>query len=121
MSTWTTLLIFAGIPATIFGLIFATVVLTSGRDRPHDPHLVVGLAREDAGCVVRTDAEGRQVHEPGPVTSPTCFTARCAECHTVHRDGAADVHFAGPREGIDTVTAQGWRLAGPRLRCPRCR
>lgn len=120
MSTWTALLIFAGAPAAVVGLLYAAVVLTNGRDRPHDPDIVVGPVRQEAGCAVGTDAGGRQVHEPRPGTDPTCFTVRCAECHAVHRDGPDDVHFAGPREGTDTVLAKGWRLAGPRLRCPRC-
>lgn len=121
MSTWTAVLVFAGIPAAIVGLIFAVVVLGGGRRRPHDPDVVVGILRPEAGCAVRIDAGGRHVHETRPGTDPTCFTVRCAECHTTHRDGTDDVHFTDPRDGTDSVLALGWRLAGPRLRCPRCR
>ncbi|GAA2565801.1 hypothetical protein GCM10010210_46430 [Pseudonocardia hydrocarbonoxydans] len=120
VSTWTALLVFAGIPAVVFGLIFVVVVLTEGRERPYDPR-IVGIVRPEVGCTVRTDQEGRQRHEPVPEAGPTCFIARCAECHTIHRDGPDDVHFADLREGIDTVRALDWQLAGPRLRCPRCR
>lgn len=114
-------LLFAGIPAAIFGLIFAAATLSSGVERPHDSLTVVGLVREETGCVRATDATGRQVHEPRPGAEPTCFLARCAECRAVYREGEHDVHFTGRRECVDTVTSRGWRLAGPRLRCPRCR
>ncbi|MFC4950957.1 hypothetical protein [Pseudonocardia sp. GCM10023141] len=121
MSPWTAVLVFVGIPAAIFGLVAVAVVLSSGRSRPYDPYVVIGAVREETGCAIRTDADGRQVHEPRPGTTPTCVTARCAECRTVFRDGAHDVHFAGRGECVATVTARGWRLAGPRLRCPSCR
>ncbi|MCX6465180.1 MAG: hypothetical protein NTW05_16545 [Pseudonocardiales bacterium] len=121
MSAWVAVLVFAGIPAGIFGTIFAAVALTSGGERPHNPFAVVGLVREGAGCVAGTDDAQRRVHEPQPGTDPTCFTARCAECGEVYRDGVHDVHFTSVCQGVDIVTSQGWRLAGPRLRCPRCR
>lgn len=120
VSAWTAVLIFAGLPAAVVGLVFAAVVLSNGRERPHDPGIVVGLVHQEVGCAVETDAEGHVVHEPRPGAAPTCFTARCAECQAVHRDGTGAVHFAGRRQGTETVLARGWRLAGPRLRCPRC-
>lgn len=121
VSTWTVVLIFGGAPAAIFGIIVAAVTLTSGAKHPYDPFVIVGLVREETGCVPTTDGAGREVHEPQPGSAPTCFTARCAECRTVHRHGAHDVHFRRRQECVDHLTARGWRLAGPRLRCPRCR
>jgi hypothetical protein len=123
MSTTQALLVFLGIPvvlvAGITGLVFA-VTRRVHSPPPDGPPL--GIAPTPGPCDVRTDAHGRQVHEPASSESdrPTCWTLTCAECATSYREGEHDVHFTHPDQAVTVARSRGWVLAGHRMRCRRC-
>ncbi len=120
MTTLEAILVFAGLPTAIFGTIAALTFATGSRrvPRPPDPP-PLGTRIQEVSCVVR-ETDGRAVHEPSREEGPRCWTVRCAECGTPYTEGTEDVHFTGPSHGVSTVSARGCRLAGARLRCPRC-
>lgn len=121
MTTLEAVLIFAGLPAAIFGTIAVVVFGAVPRRTLREPEPPpVGTRTHEVSCVVRETDGGRAVHEPGTEEGRKCWTVQCAECGLRYTEGADDVHFTGPLHGVSTVSARGWRLAGARLRCPRC-
>ncbi|MDN5749110.1 MAG: hypothetical protein L0H64_11430 [Pseudonocardia sp.] len=124
MSTLEAVLVFGGIPLAIFGVIAAAVYAAAPRRTLRRPEPPVGIIAEQAPCDVRSTDDGRQMHdasdEPSQVAARVCWTVSCAECGTRYSDGSYAVHFDGPVHGISVTAAHGWRLAGARMRCPKC-
>lgn len=109
-------LIFAGAPAAIVAVIAALVFASNPRPGPPRTSPPVGIAVEPVACAVRHTGDGREDHDP----AAPCWTMRCAECGVRYTEGANVVHFTGPLQAISVSAAHSWRLAGARMRCPRC-
>lgn len=124
VNTLQAIAIFAGAPLAIFGIIVAAVYASTARATPRRPDPPVGITVEQEPCTVHRAEDGSEVHEraTGPATdrARVCWTVRCAECGTGYSEGAKSVHFTGPGHAVSVTDARGWRLAGARMRCPRC-
>ena len=124
MSALEAVLVFGGIPLAIVGVIAAAVFAAAPRRASQQFKPPVGIIAEQAPCDVRSTDDGRQVHdvsdEPLQASARVCWTVSCAECGIRYCDGAYAVHFTGPVHGISVTAARGWRLAGARMRCPKC-
>jgi hypothetical protein len=125
VTTFQAVLIFAGIPLAIVGLITLVVFATTARRPRPRPQPPVGLVAEPTPCRRTTRPDGREVHEPEPHPASgqpgkVCWTLRCAECGIEYREDADPVHFTGPLQAITLTAGRGWKLAGARMRCPSC-
>ena len=124
MSTLEAVLVFGGIPLAIVGVIAAAVFAAAPRRASQRPEPPVGIIAEQAPCNVRITDEGREFHdssdESSQAASRACWTVRCAECGIRYTEGSYPHHFTGPVHGISVTAAHGWRLAGARMRCPKC-
>lgn len=124
MSTLEAMLVFGGIPLAIVGVIAAAVFAAAPRRASRQFEPPVGIIAEQAPCNVRNTEEGREIHdssdESSQAASRACWTVRCAECGIKYSEGSYAVHFTGPVHGISVTAAHGWRLAGARMRCPKC-
>lgn len=116
-------LVFGIVPLALFGLITAAVYLTTTRRPVRAPTgPPIGLSIETTPCVVATDADGSERHEPAASSGEgtLCWMLVCAECARHYQEGAQDVHFSSLREAVEIACARGWTLAGHRMRCHRC-
>ncbi|GAA3228723.1 hypothetical protein GCM10017691_20180 [Pseudonocardia petroleophila] len=124
MSTLEAVLVFGGIPLAIVGVIAAAVFAAAPRRESQRPEPPVGIIAEQVPCDVQSTDDGREVHdasdEPSQAAARVCWTVRCAECGIRYSEGPYAVHFTGPVHGISVASAHGWRLAGARMRCPKC-
>lgn len=122
MTTLQAVLIFAGIPVAILGVIAAVVFISAPRSPDRSPNLPVGLSIEAHPCVIDTTDGGQMTHEPSSSAMPTarCSTVHCAECGAPYTEGSHPVHFRSPTQAISITTSRRWRLAGARMRCPAC-
>lgn len=124
MSTLQAVLVFGGIPLAIVGVIAAAVFAAAPGRASHQPEPPVGIIAEQVPCKVKTTDDGLVVHdasdEPSQPPARVCWTVRCAECGIRYSEGSYAVHFTGPVHGISVTAAHGWRLAGARIRCPKC-
>jgi hypothetical protein len=124
MTTTQALLVFLGIPLAIFGSIVGLVFALSSRgdrsSRPYAPPL--GVAAAPGACDIRTDTDGRTVHEPATTDAghPICWTLTCTECGSPYQEGSLDVHFTDAGQAVAVGRARGWALVGQRMRCPKC-
>lgn len=117
-------LVFVGIPLAIVGVIAAAVFAAAPRRAARRFEPPVGIAAEQVPCNVRHADDGREMHdssdEPLRTATRACWTVRCADCDIRYSEGLYPVHFYGPVQGISVTAAHGWRLAGARMRCPKC-
>jgi hypothetical protein len=123
VTTAQALLVFLAAPLAIIGLITGLVFAVARRDvRPPPSGPPAGITPTSSPCDVRTEADGRVIHEPasGDTGGRTCWTLVCAECGTPYQEGPHEVHFTGARQAITVAGSRRWVLAGHRMRCPRC-
>lgn len=107
MTTWQAVLIFAGAPTAVFALVTGVVLATNPRPFRGGPGPVIGLRPEVAACIVRGADGDQSSHAAGADSGEPCWTARCAECGRLHRDGDADVHFTDLTRGLRVLEAHG--------------